>query len=359
MARRGVMTALQAALAGIGGAAGGYVQQEELKRKRRAEEEARTRQEMRDIVEAGERGFVTGEQLAQQQEQGKRTTGSVVQNALLSALSPRAGMLPPPTAQDVGTASQALATAGRAPQRIMTAGGQEMFRAETPQQESLRLALLKEERDRMGKLEERRYEQTFAADEARRRREERREERQEITPYQQAQLRLDEQRIALMQDKAKDESWEAKLPVQAQTKLAGYNASLDQIKSLRAAVKANPKAVGLKNYIPGAMIDIADPQGSGVRAQVEGFAGEIRNQRFGGQLTQEESRRSRQFLPDVSQRPEVILSRIDEAERFLEQKRKGLYSVYRGEYRPYISSADIESGGETLSAADRLRRGGY
>lgn len=38
MARRNVMTALQAALAGIGGAASGYVQQEERKRKQLAEE---------------------------------------------------------------------------------------------------------------------------------------------------------------------------------------------------------------------------------------------------------------------------------------------------------------------------------
>jgi hypothetical protein len=78
MARRGVMTALQAALAGIGGAAGGYVQMEETKRKRQLEDEARKRQEMRDIVELGDRDFVTGEQLAKQQEQGRRTTGSVV-----------------------------------------------------------------------------------------------------------------------------------------------------------------------------------------------------------------------------------------------------------------------------------------
>jgi hypothetical protein len=45
MARRGTLTALQAALAGIGGAAGGYVQQEELKRKRQEEERQRGQQE--------------------------------------------------------------------------------------------------------------------------------------------------------------------------------------------------------------------------------------------------------------------------------------------------------------------------
>jgi len=45
MARRGVMTALQAALAGIGGAAGGYVQMEERKRKQKQEEDARARED--------------------------------------------------------------------------------------------------------------------------------------------------------------------------------------------------------------------------------------------------------------------------------------------------------------------------
>lgn len=45
MARRGVMTALQAALAGIGGAAGGYVQQQEMKRKQLEEERERAQQD--------------------------------------------------------------------------------------------------------------------------------------------------------------------------------------------------------------------------------------------------------------------------------------------------------------------------
>ena len=159
MARRGVMNALQAALAGIGGAAGGYVQQQELERKRKAEEDARKRQEMLDVVGLQERGFMSPEQLARQQMQGKRTTGAVVQNALLSALSPRAGVLPPPTAQDVGAASQALATAGMEPQRVRTVGGTEMVRAETPFQREERLGVLEREQKRMETLDERRARQ--------------------------------------------------------------------------------------------------------------------------------------------------------------------------------------------------------
>ncbi len=58
MARRGVMTALQAALAGIGGAAGGYVQMEERKRKQKQEEDARAQQDFLtrfSLTEAGAR----------------------------------------------------------------------------------------------------------------------------------------------------------------------------------------------------------------------------------------------------------------------------------------------------------------
>ena len=48
MARRGLMTALQAALAGAAGAAGGYAQQQELERKRKMDEDERQRQALRD-----------------------------------------------------------------------------------------------------------------------------------------------------------------------------------------------------------------------------------------------------------------------------------------------------------------------
>jgi hypothetical protein len=60
MARRGTLTALQAALAGIGGAAGGYVQQEELKRKRLEEERQREREEARDLILYGREAITPG-----------------------------------------------------------------------------------------------------------------------------------------------------------------------------------------------------------------------------------------------------------------------------------------------------------
>lgn len=56
MARRGLMTALQAALAGAGGVAQGLVVGEERKRKRFLEDEARKRQDLMDTISLMERG---------------------------------------------------------------------------------------------------------------------------------------------------------------------------------------------------------------------------------------------------------------------------------------------------------------
>lgn len=335
MARRNVMTALQAALAGIGGAASGYVQQQERKRQRELEERERTRQEMLDVVGLQERGFMSPEQLARQQERGVKTTGSVVQNALLSAMAPRAGMLPPPSAQEVGFASQALATAGRAPQRIVTAGGQEMFRAETPAEREERLSLLKEERTRMGKLEERQYEQTFAADEARRRREERRE----ITPYQRAQLGMDERRLKLQEDALKqrqtDSTWrQSKLPAEAQKRLSGFDSGVEMVADARALIKEYPEAVGLKNMLWSQAVDRMDPQGVAARAAIESLAGEIRNQRFGGALTANEAKFAERFLPGPTDRADGVIIKLDRLEKYLESKRRGIYSSYGGSYVP-------------------------
>lgn len=56
MARRGLMTALQAALAGAGGVAQGLVAAEERKRKRFLEDEAKKRQDLMDTISLMERG---------------------------------------------------------------------------------------------------------------------------------------------------------------------------------------------------------------------------------------------------------------------------------------------------------------
>ena len=355
MARRGALTALQAALAGVSGGAQGYIQQRELERKREQEKADRERQQAMDIASLQERGFVSPETFARQQEQQAAQASGLAQRSILGALAPMAATTakaPAPTAADVNALSAALATMERPAQRI-NVYGQELMRAETPQAREERLDVLEQNRRALAERDRREFELRLKDIESR--------QGKAITPYQQAMLSLDRERLEIARgaaERQEKKSWEENLPIAAKTKMAGYNASLEQIRSLRSLIERNPKAVGLKNYVPGALIDLQDPVGAEARAEVEAFAGEIRNQRFGGQLTREESQRSMQFLPDVRQTPQVIQYRLAAAERFLEQKRKGIFSAYGGTYEPY-SSSEAAPADEPASAANRLRRGGY
>ncbi len=149
MARRGALTALQAVLAGVSGGAQGYVQQQELERKRPQERAAQERQQAIDVASLYERGFTSPEQLAQRQQAQQRQASGAVLRGIMGSLAPTAPMAPPPTIQDVGALSEALATAGRAPAQRLTYGGQEFVRAEAPTERQERLAGLEYQRDLM------------------------------------------------------------------------------------------------------------------------------------------------------------------------------------------------------------------
>jgi hypothetical protein len=147
MARRGALTAIQAALAGLSGGAAGYVRQQELQREQDRLKTQEERQKSRDIFDLMQAGFMRPEELTQRQQAVTQQGGEVARQALMSALSPRAGApMPAVSGQGVGTLSEALATAGRPAQRLAY-GGQEFVRAEAPQERQERLAGLEYQRD--------------------------------------------------------------------------------------------------------------------------------------------------------------------------------------------------------------------
>jgi hypothetical protein len=117
----------------------------------------------------------------------------------------------------------------------------------------------------------------------------------------------------------------------------------------------------LKNYVPGAFVDRLDPNGAAVRAQIELIAGEIRNARFGGQLTAQEAQLAMRALPDATQRSDILLSRLESLENFMASRRAGVYRSFGGGDAPPLEFGGNagESNPSGLSAADRLRAGGY
>jgi hypothetical protein len=132
MARRGALTALQAVLAGISGGAGGYIQQEEMKRKRLTEEQERERRKALDIADLQERNYTSPEQLAQSREKAAPATSRVARSAILSALSPMAPA-PMPSTADIATVMETASL--RQPlssEQRLSMYGQEFVRSESP-----------------------------------------------------------------------------------------------------------------------------------------------------------------------------------------------------------------------------------
>jgi hypothetical protein len=167
MARRGALTALQAALAGVSGGAQGYIQQRELERKREQEQADRERQQAIDVMGLQERGYTTAEQYAKQRQGATARGGQVASQALLSALNPMAGA--PPVAQVTGEGVSALSRALAMPEepgQRVAFGGQEFVRAESPEQATARERRLEGERGRLERKAEIDAERAWRSEEA-------------------------------------------------------------------------------------------------------------------------------------------------------------------------------------------------
>jgi hypothetical protein len=142
--RRGLSIALQTALGALSGAAGGYAQQEEMKRKRELEGKEAEERRALNLANLYRGGFKTAEQMAQQEEQM-----GMAGARLLSSMKGGTRV----TDQDVNMLSQAATTKGRPAGRI-TYGGQELVLPETEQDREERLQSLSADRLRLAKERE-------------------------------------------------------------------------------------------------------------------------------------------------------------------------------------------------------------
>lgn len=330
MANRGLASALQVALAGATGGLGGYLQGRERERKLLQEEEERKRREMLDILDVQERGYMLPEQLVQARQEAAAPTSRVVQSAILSSLSPTSPA-PLPSTADIATVMETAAL--RQPlagQQRVTVGGQEYVRPEAPG------VTLQRERamERAQKMFE-------SAEDRRARREElgyqrKRDEAADLLARQRYGLEV--RRVGLAEQAARqretDAEWRRnKLPAAAAAKLSGFESGIMMTADVRNQIEGNKEALGLKNLAWGQLVNRIDPEGVSVRASIEALSGEIRNQRFGGALTANEAKFAERFLPSATDRADVALRKLDQLEKYLDMKRKGIYDAYGGQFR--------------------------
>lgn len=362
MARRGAMTAIQAALAGLSGGAAGYVRQRELQKEQDRLKKQEERQQRIDILDLLERGGVT------QAAPGESITGPVpsavpmvapqreAMAAALQAAGPRTGagsemfniggtsILMPSKAQRDLQASQRELDA--AIQQAEATGAVRMRQERESEAEGNRSAFeelraLGEER---GEFQpNRRYADRLAnyykTMEIRAQR--------AMTPYKQEQLSLERRRLDIAEGRTKE------LPVAARNSLSRLDASVLMTQNIDALIQQNPDALGgAKNFLPAQATNRIDPAGVEVRAAVEALSGEIRNLRFGGQLTGGELSQAMTMLPDRQDEPAAALAKLRQLSQFLEQKRQGVYSAFGSVYTP------LRSTGSTVGATGGTTTGG-
>ena len=180
-----------------------------------------------------------------------------------------------------------------------------------------------------------------------------------MSPQERVRLNLDMQRLNLSereyalksreQDRRESDSQRRReaMPSGAQRRLEGLDGGVLLVGDVREMLKATPGAVGpVKGRMLGSVVDAMDKQGVGARASIEAMSGEIRNQRFGGALSVNEAKFAERFLPDAKDSYETAMTKLDQLEKFLETKRKGVFMTYQQPYRAiYTEGAPAASGG--------------
>lgn len=378
MARRsGLSTALQTVLGGLAGGAQGLVQQREMERKRQQEQAALQRQQAMDLIAFGERAIEPGPLAT------RAPMGAPRAEVPRTALPPSAVSLPTGPV-DFGGAMRQLeqeeaTPSGTTPLKIgditlnipigQRARDIKQSEALMAERSALTAAVQRAEAEGTVKMKQEREAEAegnrSAFEELRALGEERGEfqpnrryadrlanyykmreitAQRAMTPYQQEQLSLERRRLDIAEGKAKD------LPVAARNSLSRLDASVLMTQNIDALIQQNPDALGgAKNFLPAQATNRIDPAGVEVRAAVEALSGEIRNLRFGGQLTGGELSQAMTMLPDRQDEPAAALAKLRQLSQFLEQKRQGVYNAFGGVYTPLGSTGSTTgtTGGAT------------
>jgi hypothetical protein len=371
MARRGALTALQAVLAGVSGGAQGLVQQQEMERKRQQEQADRDRQSLMDTLSLFEKGAFEAGPIATRAPMPRPQSLAAAGEAIPA--KPGMGAIPPagvsPEARQQAEAGLSRYETGGPGAMTFEVGGRRLAlpsaatrRAEAAQdalsaamQEAEATGAVQAKLARQARDEANRsaYEELRAIGEERGEYQPTRsyagklasyyriretEAGRAMTPYQLEQLALERRRVALAEGRAEESA--SNLPVAAKNNLARFDSGVLMAQNIGQLIQQNPEAMGgVKNFLPAQVTNRIDPAGVEVRAAVEALSGEIRNLRFGGQLTGGELSQAMTMLPDRQDEAEAALGKLRRLNQFLEQKRQGIFSAFGSSYTPMGTSA--------------------
>jgi hypothetical protein len=103
---------------------------------------------------------------------------------------------------------------------------------------------------------------------------------------------------------------------------------VQQLSDTIKLLQQNPEATGFKGFVPGAILNRADPEGVNARAGVADIGSLVMHERSGAAVTAAESPRLVPFIPLITDDNATALKKLKRMKAIIEGEQKGLTETY-------------------------------
>jgi hypothetical protein len=118
------------------------------------------------------------------------------------------------------------------------------------------------------------------------------------------------------------------IPANINLAIIKNNQGVQQLSNTIKLLEQNPNAVGFKGFVPGAILNRADPEGVNARAGVADIGSLVMHDRSGAAVTASESPRLVPFIPLITDDNATALKKLRRMKTILEGEQKGLTETY-------------------------------
>jgi hypothetical protein len=118
------------------------------------------------------------------------------------------------------------------------------------------------------------------------------------------------------------------IPANINLAIIKNNQGVQQLSDTIKLLEKNPEATGFKGFVPGAILNRADPEGVNARAGVADIGSLVMHDRSGAAVTASESPRLVPFIPLITDDNATALKKLRRMKTILEGEQKGLTETY-------------------------------
>jgi hypothetical protein len=118
------------------------------------------------------------------------------------------------------------------------------------------------------------------------------------------------------------------IPANINLAIIKNNQGVQQLSDTIKLLEQNPNAVGFKGFVPGAILNRADPEGVNARAGVADIGSLVMHERSGAAVTASESPRLVPFIPLITDDQSTALKKLKRMRTIIEGEQKGLTETY-------------------------------